>query len=295
MHTIEQITNQDKALWCRSLHWIALGLLILGVGFSVHWAQQHLLDPNKFPIRQVRLEGYLQHLKRTDIKKVLQTYVGENFFVLNIDALHATLTANPWVADATVWRQWPDTLKVRLQERIAFGYWDENELLDIHGERFKPSIIKNTNGLPRLSGPDGYEAIVMQHYKQANARLNKIGLQLKKLILDERHAWRMTLQNGVELKLGKEHFAERFARFLAVYPRVLAGRIHRIETIDLRYINGFAVRWKRESTVTQLSPTQGVYNQKNLLLTTTGLSGVAITDVIGQGYGIQLNAAEFAG
>jgi cell division protein FtsQ len=269
VRTTEQVPGQNKTVWRRSLRWTGLGLLLLGSGLGVHLAQQHLLDPKEFPIRQVRLEGHLQHLKSAHIKEALQAYVGENFFVLNIDALHTTLAANPWVAHVRVWRQWPDTLKVRLQERIAFGYWNEDELIDIHGERFQPSVIKQTSGLPRLSGPKGYELTVMQTYKQANARLKKIDLQLTELTLDERFAWRMRLHNGVKLKLGKEHFSERFARFLAVYSKVLAGRIHHIETIDLRYINGFAVRWKRKSTVTQLSPVHRVLQRKNLQRTST--------------------------
>jgi cell division protein FtsQ len=215
--------------------------------------------------------------------------VGENFFVINIDELHATLAANPWVAHAKVWRQWPDTLKVSLQERTAFGYWNDHELIDIHGKRFQPAVIKNTDRLPRLSGPDGYETTVMQRYKQANAKLNKMDLQLTELILDERHAWRMTLHNGVKLKLGKEDFAKRFARFLAVYPKVLAGKIHQIETIDLRYINGFAVRWKRESTLTQLSPNHSVYNRKHLLRITPDVLGATISS---KGYGVQPMADE---
>jgi cell division protein FtsQ len=31
-----------------------------------------------------------------------------------------------------------------------------------------------------------------------------------------------------------------------VYPRVLAAQIDRIAVVDLRYVNGFAVRWKAE-------------------------------------------------
>lgn len=264
VRTTEQVSGQSNALWQRGLRWTGLVLLMVGSGLGVHLARQHLLDPEEFPIRQLRLEGRLQQLSTADIQKTLQAYKRENFFVLNIDALHAALVANPWIAQATVWRQWPDTLKVHLQERIAFGYWNDNELIDIHGERFQPSVIEQTKDLPRLSGPDGYESAIMQTYKQANAKLKKMGLRLTELILDERSAWRMTLQNGVELKLGREHFDERFTRFLSVYPNVLAAKIHRIEAIDLRYINGFAVRWKHKTTVTQLLP---LLERKNLRCT----------------------------
>lgn len=289
MLTTEQVSGQKKNRWYRGLRWTGLGLLIFCSGLSVYLLWGHLLDPEEFPIRQVRIEGQLLHLKSAHIKAALQTHVGENFFLLNIDELHANLAANPWVAYAKVWRQWPDTLKVSLQERIAFGHWNENELIDIHGERFQPAVIKNANGLPRLSGPDGYETTVMQRYDLANARLKKLDLQLTELVLDDRHAWRMTLHNGVTLKLGKEDFAKRFARFLAVYPKVLAGRIHQIETIDLRYINGFAVRWKRGSTLTQLSPIHSVYNRKYVLRITPDVLGVTIPS---EGYGIQTMADE---
>jgi len=54
-----------------------------------------------------------------------------------------------------------------------------------------------------------------------------------------------SLDNGMALMLGRQEKShERLLRFVRSYNRVLAARAEQIEQVDLRYTNGFAVRWK---------------------------------------------------
>jgi cell division protein FtsQ len=54
----------------------------------------------------------------------------------------------------------------------------------------------------------------------------------------------MRLDNGLQLGLGRQHTARRLLRFVRVYPRALEPRLEAIDSIDLRYTNGLAVRWR---------------------------------------------------
>ena len=47
--------------------------------------------------------------------------VGENILALDIDGLKARLRASPWVADATVVRALPDTVRVEIRERVPLA------------------------------------------------------------------------------------------------------------------------------------------------------------------------------
>ena len=82
------------------------------------------------------------------------------------------------------------------------------------------------------------------------------------MLLSARHAWRLRLNNGLVVELGREAsqdapatqstqatgpssplpVAERLSRFAAVYPQTLGRLKRRLDYVDLRYPNGFALR-----------------------------------------------------
>ena len=71
-----------------------------------------------------------------------------------------------------------------------------------------------------------------------------VGLKVERLVEDERRAWWLQLDNGIVVELGRDDFAQRLQRFTDLYPRLRSGHTAEIAAVDLRYINGFAVRWK---------------------------------------------------
>jgi len=56
--------------------------------------------------------------------------------------------------------------------------------------------------------------------------------------------WTLTLASGAQVLLGDEHVDEHLQRFLAVLGRVSAGHPGGFQRADLRYSNGFAIRWQ---------------------------------------------------
>jgi cell division protein FtsQ len=218
-------------------------LLLAGIGFGLYSGIQKLLDPVVFPLRHIHIVGELRNLNKADLQPLVERYLGQNFFVLDIDALQAAFAANPWIEHVAVRRRWPDGLEVRFRERIAFGFWGQDEMVDVNGIRFRPGVIRESGPWPRLLGPDGQEETVIRTYREASALVDKIGLAITQLVQDERRAWWLKFANGVEVNLGREQFTQRLQRFVAIYPQVLAGRIAEIAAVDLRYSNGFAVRW----------------------------------------------------
>ncbi len=62
---------------------------------------------------------------------------------------------------------------------------------------------------------------------------------------DSRGSWQIKLENGMTLKIGREHQEKRLRRFMVGYAESLKPVINNVKTIDLRYTNGFAVKWKK--------------------------------------------------
>jgi cell division protein FtsQ len=235
--------GQWKAIWGARLRWLGVIIVLSVVSGGLYEGKKWLFEPSRFPLRHVRIHGKLLNLNQADVEKMVQNYLGQSFFALDINTLHASFAANPWVDKVSVRRLWPDTLEIRVQERTAFGFWGEEEMVDINGKRFRPTTLRQPGLWPRLIGPDGHEMNLIRVWREAEAVLNKIDLQLVRLVLDRRRAWSMQFANGIEINLGRENFAQRLQRFLDIYPLILANQSDKIAVVDLRYTNGFAVRW----------------------------------------------------
>ena len=242
-----RLSGQRQRLWQPCLRRLGVVIALLAGGYGLYLAGQKLFDPARFPLRHVYLQGELRNLSQGDLQELVQRYLGQNFFALNIAAVQAVVVANPWIEQASVSRQWPDTVYVRFQERTPFGHWGQDEMVDLKGERFHPAVIRQPGPWPRLAGPEGHEMTLIRAYREASAILSKVGLQPTQLVQDERRAWWLTTANDLEISLGREQFLKRLQRFVDIYPQVLASQSDKITAVDLRYPHGFAVRWAKPS------------------------------------------------
>jgi len=233
-----------KTLWGPLLRWLGVVLVLAGVGYGLWVGAEKLRDPNAFPLRHVRIEGELRNLAKVDLQPVAAEVLGQNFFMADLDTLRVTLADNPWVEKITVRRWWPDVVEIELRERVAFGYWGEDEMVDVNGQRFQPFVVRQSRSWPRLLGPSGHEKVLIKTYREVRALFEPVGLRLAKLRQDERRAWWLTFDNGLKVHVGREQFEKRLQRLAQLYPRILSAQIDRIAVVDLRYGSGFAVRWK---------------------------------------------------
>jgi cell division protein FtsQ len=77
--------------------------------------------------------------------------------------------------------------------------------------------------------------------KRGRAALERIDQGIERLSVDPRGDWRLKLASGAELRLGTTLVEERLARYLASAAQLEAAG--RPLTVDLRYSNGFSVKW----------------------------------------------------
>ena len=78
-------------------------------------------------------------------------------------------------------------------------------------------------------------------YVAMSRQLEILQRGIAQISLSPRFAWQLRLDNGMQLELGREQMQQRLVRFVAVYPYSLATMAHRVNYVDLRYRNGFAV------------------------------------------------------
>ncbi len=228
------------------LRWgVTLSLFILTVsllaGFVI-W----LVDPSHSPLRRVEIEGDFRYLDKAQLQTTLAPLLENGFFKINVAAVQTQARALPWVSKASVRRVWPDRLQIYIVEQQPFALWGEQALLNPLGEVFTPVKPPAGMTLPQLSGPQGHADIVLANYQHMSDMVKGLGLTIDELHQDTRRAWRLTLSSGMAVELGRTDPAKRLARFINVYPAILAATATAvIELVDLRYSNGFAVRWSQ--------------------------------------------------
>lgn len=223
---------------------IGILLLVGALAGGGHALWRWLQSPAALPIRTVSVSGELTHVPAAQVRKVVDAHLCGGFFGVDLHSIAEALGALPWVAQADVRRVWPNGLAIRIEEQRPVARWNRGELLSQSGTVFRPPLRTFPKGLPDLSGPDGKERDLMSRYAAVSKLFAQIGLRVVALSENARRAFRLRLDNGIEVVIGRDWDMQRMARMVAVYRRVLAGRAADIQRIDLRYTNGFAVAWK---------------------------------------------------
>ena len=141
-------------------------------------------------------------------------------------------------------KRWPDTIEMRVLEQQPFARWGGKRLVGRSGQLFDAPGTETIQGLPQLSGPDAALADVVDFYQKTLNTLSGTGLALSGVSLSARGSWTISLVDGSEILLGQRNIDEHLKRFLDVFPRLAAGRgTNAFARADLRYANGFAIRW----------------------------------------------------
>jgi len=164
----------------------------------------------------------------------------------------------PWVRRAVVRREFPNRLKVILQEHQAVGYWGtegDSTLVNSYGEVFEANVDEVEQELPRLDGPQGQSAQALAMYRALQPLFERLELSIEELDLTGRGSWRAKLDTGAEIELGRgteEEVVARTQRFLGTMTQVTSryGRsVTSLESADLRHQEGYAIRLRGVSTV----------------------------------------------
>ncbi len=206
-------------------------------------AADTLLRPDSFPVRHMSFEGEFQQVDQQALAAAIVDTVRGNFFLLNLDAIRARARRVPWVHEVTVRRLWPDGVHIQFSEQQLVARWGQSGWVNAQGDYVNLHGREGPTDLPRLAGPDGLQARVLDHYRKLNEILAPVQLHIAMLTLTDRHSWSLVLHNGLTLTLGREEPESKVERFARVYLRALAMQAARVKRVDLRYTNGFSVEW----------------------------------------------------
>ena len=211
------------------------------------------VNSSVFPLKEVSVSGTnnssgeLKHVTREQINNVVRSKVAGNFLSVDLEATRIAFEKLPWVRVATVRRHWPQTLEVTLEEHVALARWGSEALVNTHGEVFAGAGAAADGKLPAFIGPPEGSYDVAREYAVFSKLLQPLQQHIAQLSLSPRRAWRIHLENGTVLELGRDQMEARLARYVSAYGRSLAQLNQQLAYVDLRYSNGFAVRMPETS------------------------------------------------
>lgn len=219
------------------------GLLFLLAAAGVTWISMGMLARDQWPIRWLEVRGAFERVSAEQIRTRLEPLVADSFFTIDLGAVRAATRDLDWVAEVQVRKQWPDTVQVTVHEFTPLAHWTGDRLLAAGGLAFEVPGAREFQGLPWLEGPDGTEEQVYRTWQAFNEELFRVGLEIERIRLDRRGAWYLELDNGTRVHIGRENADERLQRLVASWPEL--GKLNEKApmNVDLRYANGFAVRW----------------------------------------------------
>ena len=239
---------------------LLLGFVLLVLGAGGRW----LVQQPMFAIRGITVLGDISHTNALVLRTQAAPQLKGTFFTLDLGAAQRAFESVPWVRKAIVQREFPNRLRVLLQEHQAVAYWGDeanSTLVNSYGEVFEANLGEiEQDALPRLDGPPEKSAQILAMYRALTPLLQAQNLTVDELTLSRRGNWQLQLDGGAMLELGggdADEVMARLQRFLGTVGQVAArhGRnLSALEAADLRYGQGYALRLRGVSTLAPHSP-----------------------------------------
>lgn len=215
-----------------------------------------------FDLNAIELGGEVTRSSEATIRANAAPRLAGNLFTIDLAQAQAAFEAVPWVRRATVRRVWPDRLEVTLEEHRPAAWWQAGEaqdnrgqdkLVNVQGEVFEanPGDVEDET-LPVLRGPEGSAAAALAMQRRLQPVFTALDTRIEQLRLSARGSWRVLLDSGAEVELGRGSEDEVVARaqvFGSTVPQLIARYERPLEYADLRHADGYALRLKGVGTV----------------------------------------------
>jgi cell division protein FtsQ len=246
--------------WGRFAFWlIAGGFFMVGTLFGWHRTEEFLIKDDRFRIPEAEsfagqspnlvVEG-VHYASPSQIRHVFAEDFGRSLYLVPLQKRRQQLLAIDWIEEATVSKNWPNTVRTEIRERtpVAFVHLPANKrdgmsqfaLIDKDGYILRPRVASKFT-LPVITGVreaeplDDRRARVRRVLAMLRA-IGPLGDQISEIDASDPNDLIVAEHvNGsvVNLMLGDENFSERLKNLLSNFSEIKAKRPD-TRTLDLR-------------------------------------------------------------
>ena len=230
--------------------------VLLSLGALGTWVVRH----PAWTLKGISVHGEVSHQSAVGLRAHLgtrmKTQLSSSFLTLDLQQVRELFEQAPWVRKAVVQREFPNRLRVTLEEHQAVAWWGQSgsgQLVNTQGEVFEASP-DDSDALPELAGPKEESAHILALYQRLRPELERFELNLERLELTERGSWRARLDSGAVMELGRgtpDELLARLHRFTATLAQLTQRYPTALQSVDLRYPNGYALRMRGVTTLAE--------------------------------------------
>ena len=197
-----------------------------------------------FAINNVKVSGNAE-TSEIDILEKIGLDGTTSLMALDAAATRDALKTLPWILDAEVRKVYPDTIEIKLKEKVAFGIWQHGMELSLIEESGKVIATLRDNKFAHLPLFVGQNAAagaeeIMRDFDQ----WPDVKARVKAFMRVAGRRWNVQLDNGIVIKL-PEHRMDRAMAELAQFDREQQVLERDILAVDLRL---------EDRTTVQLTP-----------------------------------------
>ncbi|MFA9485810.1 cell division protein FtsQ/DivIB [Moraxella haemolytica] len=203
---------------------------------------------NQAPTRPLVLE--MNNLTQAQIASLQEAThsLGEmQFFGANLTKIHRVVSGLSWVGSASVKRDWQKGVVVSVIPRRAVANFGSQHLLDANGEVFVPADERElmNESLVNLYSTHAKDAQhMMKQMRRINEWFSPLGLIAQDVTLTSRQTWLIRFNNGLRVIVDHENTEQKLFGLASLLKSSLASELPSMQSVDLRYKNGFAVAWR---------------------------------------------------
>jgi cell division protein FtsQ len=154
-----------------------------------------------FRIASININGRKQ-LSQDEVLAIGGITGRRSLLFLDASDVRDRLKANPWIADATVLKLYPDKLAIDITERSAFALWQDEKHVSViakDGAVLEPFVARRFTSLPLVVGR-GAETHARDFLKVV-AAYPRLRDQVKAIVFVGERRWNLRLASGLDVRL----------------------------------------------------------------------------------------------
>jgi cell division septal protein FtsQ len=192
-----------------------------------------------YPVRSVIVIGRFNSLDKDKIYQTLNKNLSTGVYGLSLSDIQHQLLTLSGIEDAKVWRCWPGDLIVSLKARDPFVRYFAGGFVDKSGVLFYPS--KNLYAKEQLPILNVDKDFLFAGTSLLLGMQQVLGndLVINSLRFSPGVGWEVSMSKNIKIMLPEKKSLVLFDKFIK--HRKAIRRFHDI-SVDLRYLNGFAVK-----------------------------------------------------
>lgn len=195
-----------------------------------------------------------QGLSSVEYQKLQQTMSQQainGFFTTDLQALRDIAIGLDWIDQVSVTRDWQQGIVVTALPRQAVANFGTERVVDAKGVVFVPADSQELaqSQFATLQGEINQAPVIMQQLQQINDWYTPLGMQVEDIILTPRMTWLIRFDNGLRVIVDNENTAQKLLSLSQLLDNQLNPQLDNIQSIDLRYKNGFTVAWHSKESV----------------------------------------------